>query len=239
MQSLFQLFRFSFTAVAFVGLQNASALTFREREFTCPIDGEKFRTSLAASGTSYGRFLDLKPFGPTAAPWPLAKCPSTGFVLYKETFSEGEIARLREYVGSDEYKGLKSDHSSYYLAAKLRTHLGEKPNQLAYMLLQATWEAKSGEQYRQYAAAALEAYKLALAEPYADQQRWISDQLVAGELERRLEQFDSSKSRFVSLAERDELKTGVLRDIVELQLQLIEAKDSSSKMIPQRSAEKK
>jgi hypothetical protein len=221
------------------GTPFANALTFMEMELVCPVDGERFKTTLARSGTSVGQFLDLKPFGPTIAPWPLAKCPASGFVMYKQQFPEDEIARFREYVVSDEYKALVAVHTNYYLTARLRAHLGEKPSQLAYILLQATWEAKSPAQYQQYAAEALEAYKASLAEGSLDSKQSLNSQFVAGELERRLGRFDDAKARFLAVAGHEEAKSEVFQQIVELQLQLIEAKNTSPRMISRKSDAKK
>ena len=216
-----------------------SALTFQEEELTCPIDGENFKATLAASGTMFGRFLDFKPFGPIAAPWPLAKCPSSGFVMYKDKFSDDELAQLRKYVLSDEYKKLSSSHVNYYLAARLRAHLGEKSSRLANTLLQATWEAKSQSQYEQYASEALDAYKQVLKEENGESENWFNNQLIAGELERRLGRFEDAKQRFMNLAKHEKAKAEICAAILALQMQLIEARDSQPHMIPEKqNAEK-
>lgn len=211
----------------------AQALTFMKVDLVCPLDGEKFQATLAGSGTSFGQYLDLKPYGPTAAPWPLAKCPASGFVMYKDKFTEEELARLREYVASAEYRAMKDVHSNYYLATKLRAHLGEQKPKLAYFLLQASWEARG--HYERYASEALEAYQ-ELAGADGEPKQKLSAELIAGELERRLGRFDAAKARFARVAQLDEAKSGVVREIVELQLRLVEAKDASPKMIPRKPA---
>jgi len=43
---------------------------------------------LDGSGTQFGRRLDLKPLGPTAAPWTVAVCPTDHFVFFKMAASE-------------------------------------------------------------------------------------------------------------------------------------------------------
>jgi hypothetical protein len=203
----------------------------------CPIDGTKFHSRGTRDPETrydcadyrdfpYGRFLDLKSSGATLAPWPIAKCPSNGFVIYKKKFTLGELARLKRYVLSDEYRSMKDAHANYYLAAKLRAHLGEEPARLRYTLLQATWEAQSRAQYAKYAAEALEAYKSSLMKPYPNAEEWIVDQLVAAELERRLGQFDRAISRIASLGERKEAKEKIYRDVLAVQLQLAKARDS-------------
>lgn len=210
----------------------ANAATFYQAELVCPIGGGSFTTTLAGSGFTSGRFLDLKPFGPTPAPWPLAKCPSNGFVLYQSKFTDSELDRLKEFVESPMYQEQKSLHTNYYLAAVLQRHLKEPPSRVAFTLLQATWEAR-GNQYQPYASEALEQYKILLSEPYADKKKWLTDQLIAGELERRLERFEDAHKRF------SELKGGLPNDafeleIVDLQMKLISERKSNQQLIPSK-----
>lgn len=212
----------------------AHALRFQEVELVCPVGGERFRTTEAMSGTSFGRYLDQKPYGPIAAPWPLAKCPSNGFVMYQSGFSKSEIDLLSEYVVSSEYRELlRSDHTNYYLAAALKRHLGLPTRIIAFTLLQATWEA-GRSQYARYASEALDAYKELLWEKYADKKQWVSDQLIAGELERRLGKFEDARTRFSELNEKlsDE---DPIQEIIEFQLELVSAKDSEPQLIRQRT----
>src|SRR5690606_5477690 len=78
----------------------AHAMTVMDVDFTCPVGGEEFSTRMAGSGTAFGRNLDRRPFGPTPSPWPLAKCPGNGFVLYQREFSDAEIRKLTPLVES-------------------------------------------------------------------------------------------------------------------------------------------
>lgn len=221
------------TATALLALPlAANALYLQLTEVTCPIDGTKFQYSRVISGSSFGTYLDLQPFGMVAAPAPLAKCPGNGFVMYKDKFSDEEIARLKTYVNSAEYQALQKAHKPYYLAAQLQRVANESPRLIAAALLRATWQAW-GEDYTRYATEALEAYREGLALPAADAQQWFADQLIAGELERRLGKFDDAKTRFGALTRHAEIDRGIHRDIVELQLKLIDAKDNFSHKIPE------
>jgi hypothetical protein len=220
-----------FGATLLLALPDAQALVIHSIEVTCPIDGEKFRADQAASYTVAGQFLDMKPFGATIAPPPLPKCPTSRFLIYKENFSEAEIQTLKEFVSSNQWRRLIGRNTDYYLIAKLRAHLGETPAQLKFVLLQATWEPKSQPKYRQYAKTALEAYNEALKGEYVDRQQWLSDQLVAGELERRLRQFDKALIRFASLSTYKEAQAGVFQRIVALQLKLIHERNAEPKKI--------
>jgi len=207
------------------------ALTTREVEETCPIDGEKFKATLAMSGTQFGIYLDGKPYGALLAPWPLAKCPTTGFVMYKSKFSEDELAKLREYVQSSEYRALIGVETTYYLAATLQRRIGEDNRRIASTLLRATWQAETDSRYRRYAQETLEAYKQLLTQA-ADERSLLSMEFIAGELERRLGLFDEAKRRFSALASRDEAKSGTFPQILEFQLTLIEAKDAQPHKVP-------
>ena len=78
---------------------------------------------------------------------------------------------------------------------------------------------------------ALEAYNEALKEEYADRQQWLSDQFVAGELERRLRQFDKAQDRFTTLSTYKEAQAGVFQRILELQLKLVKARNAEPNKI--------
>ncbi|MBP7370537.1 MAG: hypothetical protein KA902_03775, partial [Arenimonas sp.] len=115
------------------------AMTEYKSDLICPIGGEKFEAVLAGSGTSFGNYLDLKPYGPTPAPWPIAKCPSNGFVIFKNSFTPTEREKLKSFVETEQYQLLQKKYSNYYLAAKLKENLGVAKREIAHTLLQATW----------------------------------------------------------------------------------------------------
>jgi hypothetical protein len=214
----------------------ANASTVEEVEVICPIDGSKFKTIEAMSGSSFGQQLDLKPIGAIISPWPLARCPSNGFVIYKEEFSPKEIARLKKYVASPAYRALRKGNTNYYLAANLMEFMGDNTEVVAFALLKATWEVQTEtKRYNLYAKEALAKYKQILTNPPSDKKKWATAQLVAGELERRLGQFAEAKKRFLDIRRNSDLKTYPYPEIITLQLKLIEARDSRPHQIPQNS----
>ena len=113
--------------------------------------------------------------------------------------------------------------------------MGEDEDLIAYAFLQATWEARSPDQYARYARVALRQYRYILAKPEHDDMKWPTQQIIAGELERRLGLFDKARTRFAKLKELDQFKQGVFPDIVELQLRLIDEKNTGSHRIPRKS----
>jgi hypothetical protein len=221
-----------FGLVLSLGLSIAHASVIRATAMICPIDGEKFDAFLSHSYTIAGRYLDLKPYGAVAAPQPVAKCPTSGFLVWKESFTEEELASLRDFLKTDTWHKLKERHTDYYLIAKLQEHLGYSKSDARFTLLQATWEAKSIYQYKLYATEALNAYESALTEQYTESARRLTDQFVAGELERRLRKFGKAQIRFASLVNDSDIQSSRFREILELQLNLINAKNSRPHKIP-------
>ena len=210
----------------------AAALTFVEREVACPVGGDAFRMRLPASETQFRQQLDLKQLGAIASPWPLARCPGNGFVIYKESFSGEEIARLAAYVASSEYQAMRAAETDYFLAAALRRQLGDPPATIAMTLLQATWEAAPGEQYRRYAAAALAAFERALAGDGLWSNERVMQQVIAGELERRLGRFDAAQQRFETVAALPPAGMGAVAGVVQRQLRLVAERDAGVHLVP-------
>jgi hypothetical protein len=120
---------------------SANSMTFREEKVTCPLDGTSFEQELVGSYTQFGVHLDLKPYGALIAPIPLPNCDSSRFPIYREDFSKEEIERLKAYVKSSEYQAMIENEAQYYVVAKLRQHLNEPLEKIAYSFLQATWQA--------------------------------------------------------------------------------------------------
>ena len=109
-------------------------------EMTCPYDGTSFHFNGQGSGTSAGQSLDFMLLGPIDSPWPLAVCPTNGFVFIKQKYEPDELERLRPIVLSPEYQALK-DETPYYRAAWIMERAGEARADVSLYLLQATWEA--------------------------------------------------------------------------------------------------
>ncbi len=211
----------------------ASAMTFRKVELVCPIGGEKFTEDLAGSGTSFGSFLDTRPFGPTPTPWPLAKCPGNGFVMFESTFTPTELEGLSIFVSSEEYRSLQSIETNYFLASRLMEFLDFPKRKIAYALVQASWEARDRTTAQRYRALALERYEEALSEPYEESEQWTSDQLLAGEMERRLEKFSEARRRFSALVAGGRLVKPIRLKVAQYQLELVSHLDSRLHRMPE------
>ncbi len=211
----------------------APASIVMDVEVTCPIDGERFTSKEAMSGSQFGQNLDRRPLGAVVAPWPISRCPRTGFVIYKDDFTNRELERLRPHVRSKTYQALQKNASDYYLAAHLMRFLGAPKSVIADALLKATWEVEQDPRYKRYAVDALAAFdELAsdssLEATPADR---ASYHQIAGELERRLGLFDKANQRFKYLIEAPGVKGSRLEQLVRQEIVLTEARDSRTQPV--------
>jgi hypothetical protein len=179
----------------------ARALTFTKQEVTYPIGGQKFMATVVMSYSQFGMRLDMRPIGALLAPIPLPVCPDNGFVLFKESFSDAELAVLTPIVLADEYKQARQVHTDYYMAAYLRERTGATDIELANLYLKASWEAENlkrelVDQYRALALAQLDKF-LQRQEHGSD--GWRTAALVAAELERLLGRFEAAQARLNAL----------------------------------------
>jgi hypothetical protein len=106
----------------------------------CPIGGKSFNYTTTASYSTWGARPDGKPYGSWDFPMELPKCPDNGLVMFDE-FTKEEVKRLGALVGSPEYRAMKDVETNYFLAAWLAEKLGRSPVDVAWILLQASWEA--------------------------------------------------------------------------------------------------
>jgi hypothetical protein len=130
-------------ALPFAGTQ---AATLVHKSMTCPIGGGTFDYAAPASTSAFVSRPDGKPYG-TAAPTALPECPDNGLILYKD-YDEGEVAKLKPLVASDEYQALRKDGGQYYRAYWLMRKMGLGPEDYLWALLQASWEAEGKPELR-------------------------------------------------------------------------------------------
>lgn len=225
--------------ILFCGCASTQALTLRDVEYTCPLDGKKFTAKSVMSQTRFGKCLDMKPFGALVAPMPLPKCPESGFVMYKAKFSDAELAKIRAYVASKEYQELRKVNTDYAMAALIQGLLDEPVAQRAFTLLQASWEAKSSTQYKEYALEAVKVLRGILNHPKAEikKEQRIAMSFVLGELLRRLGEFEAAEKHFSTLLSELTAAGGAnetQKAILDTQYALIKKKDIQSYTAPQK-----
>ncbi|WP_415407919.1 hypothetical protein ACLHDG_05140 [Sulfurovum sp. CS9] len=203
-------------------------------EKTCPLCEKVFKYELDMSGTQFGMRLDLKPLGPTAAPWRIPVCPRCHFVLYDDEIPTEELAKCKKIIQSDAYKK-QSKRASYYLLGLLFEGLKKNPLDIAHIFLKASWQEESDEKkLKDDLEHSIHHFELFLKEqPKSDaaQQKednaYVTAQLMKGEILRRLSHFEEAKSYFSGLLLFKPFKEGTfLRDIVRFEISLCDKKDS-------------
>jgi hypothetical protein len=183
-------------AVAAIPISTCAS-TSQQVEMMCPYDGTKFTAMLQASGTAFGVYLDSKRYGAIVDPWPLAVCPTNGFVFFKEEFADAELEKLGPIVLSPAYQSLK-DETPYYRAAWLMERSGASHIDVTFTLLQATWEAdQTPDRYARYAKELIA--RLPQDIGAANDREKPRLQIIRSELLRRIGRFDEAQQSLAPL----------------------------------------
>ena len=154
-----------------------------EKEYVCPIGGEKFKSLTLGTHSTYGRYLDWEPLSYMEFPAPVPVCPSNGFVIYKNEFSDDELNRLEAAINLPEYKrDFQSRNASYFLFGRLM-ELTEVPDgySLWWIFLNSTWEAQQcgSAKYSDYASKTIGAAREALKTfEQSDYEYWMLNIII-------------------------------------------------------------
>jgi hypothetical protein len=209
----------------------ASARTTAKAARVCPFTEKPFTATVEMSGTRVCTRLDLKPVGFVGAPPLMPICPDDGFVLYKPSFSPTEIATLRPWVESDDFRRLAREESPYFRIALTQEKLSAPPDEIALSYVAASWEVESDpERYRRYVLAALAILDSSIvnATPRASAAGTFLPQaeatLLSAELMRRVGQFDAARERLQRLNGTSDAQ---LAKILAYELELVEARDTA------------
>jgi uncharacterized protein (DUF2225 family) len=210
------------------------AMTVGEEEFVCPIDEHQFKARINYSGTSFGMRLDMKPIGPTPAPWLLPTCPKCGFPLFKNEFSNEEIKKYRFFVTSDAFRQYIGAHPSYFLLAKVKEFDKAPANQIAHSYIQASWqvEERNIEKYKSYLTLALKEYIAFVNNANKKGDDWLTACIMIGELERQLGNFEAALIQFQKL-QSETIEKETLQKIIKQEIGLCQEKISIPQQIEQ------
>lgn len=163
----------------------------------CPVGGKSFTYTTTASYSIWGYRPDGKPYGSWEFPLELPKCPGNGLVIF-EQFGKEETERLKTLVESAEYRAMKDSETSYFLAAWLMKGLGRPPVNIAWMTVQASWQADGRpELKKRYQNHYVDQIR-ALART-GDGTDWLLMQARAVNGLRELGRFDEAKALLASL----------------------------------------
>lgn len=163
----------------------------------CPVGGKSFTYTTTASYSIWGYRPDGKPYGSWEFPLEIPKCPGNGLVIFDE-FSTDEIERLKTLVESPEYRAMKDSETSYFLAAWLMKGLGRPPINVAWMTVQASWQADGRpELKKRYQALYVD--RIRALPRSGEGEDWLIMQARAVNGLRELGRFDEAKALLASL----------------------------------------
>ncbi|HET9637616.1 MAG TPA: hypothetical protein VFP12_00240 [Allosphingosinicella sp.] len=163
----------------------------------CPVGGKSFTWTTTASYSIWGYRPDGKPYGSWEFPLEMPKCPGNGLVIFDQ-FTREETERLKTLVESAEYRAMRNSETSYFLAAWLMKGLGRPPINVAWMTVQASWQADGRpELKKRYQALYVDRIR-ALART-GDGADWLLMQARAVNGLRELGRFDEAKALLASL----------------------------------------
>lgn len=198
-----------------------------EREFTCPIDGHQFKQRIETSAQPSDVRLDLRRLGDVVDPPTVPQCPKCKFVLFTDTWPEPLVDQLKPFILGQDYQLIAAKSPSYFCLAQIQRHLRAPALYGAHSYLRASWQAEESEGMRERCLArAHENFTAALTVIKPGDKEFADTVLLCGELERRLQKWDIARERFGKLRADPAFTTPARRSVIDLQLALIDARDS-------------
>jgi hypothetical protein len=199
-----------------------------EETFDCPIDGNQWTQVTDTSGYQSGIRLDLKPLGPTPAPWILPQCPRCRFVLYEEDAAKLPIDKIKAFILSESYQSATKGQPTYFCLGLIEEFLGESPLVIGHAYLKASWQTDSdASECRKHLENALKHFATALASLGPESAGFPTTSILCGELERRIERFGDARKRLEALLTHDAFKEPGFQKILRRELELIAKMDSA------------
>ena len=194
----------------------------------CPLNGQAFDFRFGRFSVARGVTLEMQPYGAPDLPWPLPECPGNGFVVYKQAFSDAEIARLRLVLQQPGFDA----QPVYARAYRMAQALGE-PLPLQLRLLQmAAW--RGGDAYRQQALPLLEQV---LADNRQPERTRLDYLLLQAEYLRRLGRFEQAQRSIDAAVAGDPETILLLMPIVQCQQELIAEKTRRPSPVPDQTVQ--
>ena len=179
-----------------IPLSGAQARTDAMVEYTCPIDGQKFRSMTPMSGTSFGARLDGRRIGPIAVPYPYPVCPGNGFVLYRaqDRMDTAYTAKAKALVETEDYRRIRASESMHFLAGWIAERLGEEQAVIVGLLREAAWDAEGTDRHARYLRATAAKLRAWQASPGEHNDPWLYRQILLAELLRQAGDYSDARS---------------------------------------------
>lgn len=179
-----------------IPMSAASARTDAMVEYSCPIDGQKFKAMTPMSGTSFGARLDGRRIGPIAVPYPYPACPGNGFVLYRDMDKVDAtwIAKAKALAETDEYRRIRDSESKHFLAAWIAERMGEDQSVIVGLLREAAWDAEGrADKHVPYLRAAATKLRAWQASQTDHNEGWFYRQILLAELLRQAGDYNEAR----------------------------------------------
>jgi hypothetical protein len=130
----------------------AQAATPYREKIKCPLGGQEFEVTRTASMSTFGQRLDGKPRTSWIAPFPLEICPN-GFIIFDkpDSFTAERLERIAPIIADPAYRKVLAEEPNYAALAYVLERLGEPGENVAYAILQASWQVDDdADAYRRY-----------------------------------------------------------------------------------------
>ena len=189
------------TGLVITGSPPSNAGEQTDRTLTCPIGGETYVVPGTLSCTNLGRYFNTRPITTCEwVKWPPI-CPSNGFPVFKQDFSDAEIAHFTSLVDSDLWKKSRQDNLPRFMLYVIKKETTTDHLELAVALLPAFWDAfeQGSGHWKRYALQLLGHYQEALKTLKASGDQWWAAQLTLTNLDRRLGRFEKARERISGL----------------------------------------
>ena len=194
--------------------------TMGDVEYECPLCGENFSYVTQFSYTTFGKMLDFRPYGAACIPTPVPKCPTCGFVFFRDLFSKNEINKLKEKLKTNNIFKTEPDMPNYYYLAKEFELLDKKIDSIIYYYHCAIWQ---GGIITETLSNILFSY---IDKIYVNNKNYYIYKLIHIDLLRRLSNFDKALDLISLLKNDSSFPKKKLWNLLEYQLLLIEQKDT-------------
>ena len=142
--------------ILFFGISFTYGSTISEEKFVCPICRNEFTSIIQMSYTTFGKNLDLKPWGAAIIPTPIPKCPQCNFVFKNEFFSLDEIAELKMYIDKQKINNIEKEYPNYYYLGEEMIVVSRSVDEIAWILLNSVWENNKRADFKYLAESTIE-----------------------------------------------------------------------------------
>lgn len=198
----------------------------------CPLCGASFPGPAPYKGVAWGYRLDLRMYGQIKDPPDAPICPKCRFVIYKSTYDESELSRLRPYVSSAEYQAIPPRNTSYYYLAFLRERgmvkMKNGDYDIAHAYLQASWQAEDlgdAELQARYLERSLFYVQRYAKAAKRDDPYYQTVKILGAEIERRLGRFAEAESALRAIEKDEAFKAKFIQDIIASELAYVRVED--------------